>query len=461
MIYKKFLEVTEHYGNSLFLADFNKKFTYKQALVHVKNIARAIDRNKKERVYFYASDSAFLAIALLSTDMLGLEVCIINRQANIAEVEKTIGKIGPGLLITDCMEAQWQVPHIQSITNLFEGQVHPVKKSDIYGSFPLSFGKVIILTTGTTGIPKAVLYDWKRLLAQVSIVSGEFRARWLAIYPLNHFAGIQLFIHTLSNGNTLIFPRTRQIEDILQSIRKFRINAISATPTFFRIFTGQINEQIAKTLPLRHITLGGEICTLDILEKLKRLFPSASISQVYATTELGSCFSVKDGLPGFPNSYLNRRVGNVEIRIIDGELYIRSLHSMISYINGLMPETYGDWVATGDLVEVVGERVYFRGRKNETINVGGVKVFPQKVEEVILTVPGVLGVRAYGKSNPITGQIVAVDVQVSKSTDLQVTIELIKQRTRTELNRYEQPRDVRFVSSLVKRNEKIVRRINV
>ena len=68
------------------------------------------------------------------------------------------------------------------------------------------------------------------------------------------------------------------------------------------------------------------------------------------------------------------------------------------------------WRPTGDLIEIVGTRVLFRGRQSEIINVGGVKVHPLPVEERILALESVEAARVFGRPSKLTGAIVAVEI---------------------------------------------------
>ena len=67
------------------------------------------------------------------------------------------------------------------------------------------------------------------------------------------------------------------------------------------------------------------------------------------------------------------------------------------------------WIATGDLIEQVGDRCYFAGRRTEILNVGGNKVHPLRVEQVVQQVPGVADVRVFGRPRPLVGQMVACE----------------------------------------------------
>jgi acyl-CoA synthetase (AMP-forming)/AMP-acid ligase II len=205
--------------------------------------------------------------------------------------------------------------------------------------------------------------------------------------------------------------------------------------------------------------LGGEPVTADILDRLRELFPAARLTQVYATTETGSCFAVSDGRTGFPSALLDAPAGGARLKIRDGQLYVRSRWRVDDYVDGSgAPETEGDWVATGDLVEVRGDRVHFLGRKGEVVNVGGVKVYPPIVEGPIRKVKGVREVRVYGKPNPVTGQIVAADVELSEGAAPEAVLEEVRQACRAALSRWEQPREVRVVTELGRSNGKLVRR---
>jgi acyl-coenzyme A synthetase/AMP-(fatty) acid ligase len=71
------------------------------------------------------------------------------------------------------------------------------------------------------------------------------------------------------------------------------------------------------------------------------------------------------------------------------------------------------WFDTGDVVEVNGEYVRFIGRQSALINVGGQKVPPAEVENVLLEMPEVAEVVVYGEKNPLMGQVVAARVRTA------------------------------------------------
>jgi acyl-CoA synthetase (AMP-forming)/AMP-acid ligase II len=319
--------------------------------------------------------------------------------------------------------------------------------------------ELLILTSGTTEKPKCVRYRWSDLIGQVGHQRSLDDDRWLLAYKLNHFAGVQLVAHVLNNSSTLVLAASTQVVDAIAAMASLGVTHISSTPTFWRFALAQFED--SKALPrLRHVTLGSEPVSADLLQRLAALFPTARISHIYALTEAGSCISVSDGRPGLPISVLERPTdAPVQFRIVKGELQVKTRHGMRGYTMQADEMSWGrnGWFITGDLVRVQGDRILFVGRKSETINVGGVKVHPLEVESVIATLPGVKLVLAYGQQNPIVGQIVAVDLMLKDGWSADV-VEASVRSACESLPKHSRPRRINVVDSLLTNNFKLDRR---
>jgi acyl-coenzyme A synthetase/AMP-(fatty) acid ligase len=314
---------------------------------------------------------------------------------------------------------------------------------------------VMILTTGTTGRQRAARHDWARLVGAATHTDTQPGARWLLAYNLNQFAGVQVVLHVLASRATLVVAHSNQPREAVAVMRELGVTHVSATPTFWRFVATLLDETTASEIRLEQITLGGEAVPARLLERLGRLFPKARISQVYGATEFGLGISVRDRQAGLPLSVLERGDdADVQMRIVDGELYVRSRVGMIGYYGE--SDNDADWRPTGDLVEVRRDRIAFVGRTSEIINVGGVKVHPLPVEEIVESIAGVELVRAYGHSNPVTGQIVAVDVVAASGVDTEDLGDEIRTACAT-LAPAARPRRIRFVDSLEVRGHKIAR----
>lgn len=185
------------------------------------------------------------------------------------------------------------------------------------------------------------------------------------------------------------------------------------------------------------------------IDRLRARFPYAGVSHIYASTEAGALFSVRDGRAGFPSHWLDDGVEGTLLRIRDGVLEVKSPRSMLGYLNQSSSSEQSDgWLNTGDRVELVGDRVYFRGRQDLVINVGGGKVMPEEVESALLDVPGVLDLRAYPVANPITGFVVGLEVVTAPATNTDQLRQQILAVARQSLLPYKVPRLIRFVDAL-------------
>lgn len=210
------------------------------------------------------------------------------------------------------------------------------------------------------------------------------------------------------------------------------------------------DRDIFRKIPLRQITLGGEVIDQAVLDRLRDCFPMARLVHIYATTELGRCFSVSDGQAGFPVRYLEAALPDgVELKVEGGELLVRSPNSMRMY-DPFSPNQVSSatWFATGDLVAIRDGRVHFVGRKSEMINVAGSKVYPIEVERVIRTISGVSDVRVFGKASSIAGELVACEIVAARGHDQGTLRESVTRTCRARLASPQQPRLIRFVDAI-------------
>jgi acyl-CoA synthetase (AMP-forming)/AMP-acid ligase II len=315
----------------------------------------------------------------------------------------------------------------------------------------------LVLTTGTTGTPRGVRHDWNRILRGTRRIKPARDQRWLLAYGLHQFAGLQILVHVLAAGATLVAPQPRRPRTGLDAMRAHGVTHASATPTYWRFVLAEMRGDGGPVPQLEQITLGGEPIPESVLSDLAATFPDAHISQVYAANEFGSSGSMRDGRNGLSLSALNRgEEADIDLKIVDGELWVRSRVGMLGYY-GEEPVDADAWRPTGDLVEVVGDRVYFQGRASEVINVGGVKVHPLPIEERIRAVEGVEIARVYGRPNPLTGAVVAAEIIAVRGAE-QAELDAAVRAACADLPPEARPRSISFVETITMAGDKIARR---
>ena len=310
---------------------------------------------------------------------------------------------------------------------------------------------VTILTSGSTGEAKAARHTWDILCRPVRKADGMSAPRWFLTYRPNLYAGLQVMLQCFVNYGTLVMPGSEhnpQLDAELMFAGGVRF--VSGTPSYYRQLLMFADRELMQRIDLEQINLGGEVVDQSLLDRLKQFFPRARHVHIYATTELGRCFSVTDGLAGFPAKYLERpSPDGVEMKIHEGELLVRSANAMQCYdVCSPRYTTEGEWHATGDMVELKGDRAYFVGRKSEMINVAGSKVYPIEVEQVIRAIAGVSDVRVFGRASSITGQVVACEIVAKEGLDPMVLRETVARISMSKLPSYQRPRQINVVKQI-------------
>ncbi len=269
----------------------------------------------------------------------------------------------------------------------------------------------LMLTSGTTGAPKIAIHTLDALTGAIAPAPpGTPPPVWATFYDIRRYGGLQIFLRAILGHGSLVLSRPDEaVADHLGRLAVAGVTHISGTPTHWRRVL--MNSAATKIAP-RYVRLSGEIADQAVLDALKTTYPNASIGHAYASTEAGVSFEVTDGLAGFPASFLDGGLPEVDLKIEDGSLRVRSARMAGAYagrpdIALVGPDGYVD---TGDMIEVRDGRCYFAGRRGGIINVGGLKVHPEEVEVVINRHASVHQSRVRSRRSPIIGAIVVADV---------------------------------------------------
>jgi len=307
----------------------------------------------------------------------------------------------------------------------------------------------IIPTSGTTNIPKLVAHTFNSLTrtTKSNIELGN-KYRWGLVFDIYRFSGIQVFLQAMLSGSTLIVSESNMsISETVNNLVSNKCNALSGTASFWRKI---LMSKESNGLNLDVITLGGEIADENILQALKIKFPNAKIIHIYASTEAGVGFSVHDGYAGFPLDYLQNVINGVNLKISDkSTLMLKSEKQIQKYIGDNKLYENDGFIDTGDIIEIKNDRVYFLGRDSGSINVGGNKVQPEEVEQILLSSELIYSAYVYPKKNPMMGNIVCADVVLKdKTADKQaIKLELLKY-CREKLENFKVPAILKFVEEL-------------
>jgi len=227
---------------------------------------------------------------------------------------------------------------------------------------------------------------------------------------MNHIGGINTLFYTLSNGGTVVIADNRRAEEICKIIEKHKVELLPASPTFLNLLflSGYYKDYDLSSLKI--ISYGTETMPENLLKKLNEELPFVSFKQTYGLSELGILQSKSRS-----SDSLWVKVGGegYETKIVNGKLFIKTNTAMLGYLNAPDPFDEEGWFNTEDRVEIDGEYIKILGRDSDIINVGGQKVYPSEVENILCQISGIKNAVVYGEANAVLGNIVTAKVNLT------------------------------------------------
>jgi long-chain acyl-CoA synthetase len=334
------------------------------------------------------------------------------------------------VVFTDYNEGQWRIEKRGgNPTNPLSLNLVTAKKAGL-----------IVFSSGSTGKSKAALHNFEFLLEKFKVKRQQICT--LTFLLFDHLGGINTLFYTLANGGTVISIADRDPNTVCEAIARHKVELLPTSPTFLKLL---LITQAYKRYDLSSLTLityGTEMMPLTTLQELHHALPHVRLQQTYGLSELGVLRSkskdsnslwVKVGGEGF------------QTKVVDGILWVKSQSAMLGYLNAPSPFDEEGWMNTGDMVEVDGDYVRFLGRKSEIINVGGEKVFPAEVENVIAQLENIKEVVVKGKANPILGNVVIAQVALFQPEDPEALQRRVRAFCATQLPPYKLPSVVQIV----------------
>ncbi|MBV9076758.1 MAG: AMP-binding protein, partial [Methylobacteriaceae bacterium] len=222
----------------------------------------------------------------------------------------------------------------------------------------------VLMTSGTTGVPKMVRHGLASLAGHLAPPRGEVAPPiWGTFYDIRRYGGLQMYFRGLLGGGTLVLSgHDEPLADFLGRLGRHGVTHLAGTPSHWRL--ALMSPALGAIRP-GYIRLSGEIADQAILDALRAAFPDATIAHAYASTEAGLAFEVEDGQAGFPESLLGSPRAGIELKVEDGSLRIRSSRAATGYVGAAGTGLAGPdgFIDTGDLMTRVRDRLLFAGRR--------------------------------------------------------------------------------------------------
>ncbi len=301
---------------------------------------------------------------------------------------------------------------------------------------------LVLFTSGSTGTSKAAVHRFDRLLANVTRRPALPQTTSIFLM-LDHIGGMNTLLHVLAHGGKAVFQVDHSVEAVCRTIERHGVEILPTTPTFLNMLLISSESVRYDLSSLKLITYGTEPMLPTTLRGLNERLPGVRLKQTYGMTEVGILPTCSENAGSL---WMKIGSDSCETKVIDGILWIRSNSAMIGYLNWPSPFSEDGWLVTGDRVEVRDEYLRVLGRDSEMINVGGNKVFPADVENVILEMPEVDDVVVTGRRNAVTGQMIVATVRTGSGNAHDIE-RRVRDYCRARLPAYKVPAAVRVTES--------------
>lgn len=334
------------------------------------------------------------------------ETVVLLRDENDNRIELT----GVSKVINPATEAGWFNEHIQ------------FRNDDVLAQ--------IAFTSGTEGEPKGVLLTHEALddvtTRLNSIMEVDSSIKEYVGIPANFSFGLGRFRAVAAAGGMAYLPENGfdplEIRDMLSAEQ---INAVSAVPSLWRVLLK--NKQIFgdERYQLKWIEIGSQYMSRAEKEELVELFPKAKIAQHYGLTEASrSSFLRLDQTSADALESVGRAYGKTEFKISEtGRICIRGPHVAKTLLkSGEYVSNIDDdgWFHTSDLGILDDGYLYYKGRADDLINCGGIKLSPDALEREVRELTGLKeGIAICAVPDELTGHAVLLayrdDLELSAS----------------------------------------------
>lgn len=410
-----------------------KKYSYNELYIKIKEIESFIkDKIKSGEVVAILADYSFVSIALF--------FALYENKNIIAPITSTSQKEIDGKLKESFSTKIINLENEKLvITNIKSEASHKI----INNLQTSKCAGLILFSSGSTGAPKAMIHNLDTLVDSYGDKKQK-QINMLVFLMFDHIGGINTMLNILSMNATMIIPQNRNADDICQLIEEYKIAVLPSSPTFLNLILINRSYEKYDLSSLRMITYGTETMPEGLLGRLKAVFSKVKFLQTFGTSETGiAATSSKSS----SSTFMKIDDENLEYKIVDNELWLRSKTQILGYLNRSMESFTNDgWFKTGDLVELDNEGfIKIIGRNKEIINVGGQKVLPSEVESVLLGMDEIEDCLVYGEQNAITGQSVSCDVVLKHGIDDSGFKILVRKFCKDKLDNFKIPTRVNFV----------------
>jgi acyl-CoA synthetase (AMP-forming)/AMP-acid ligase II len=313
---------------------------------------------------------------------------------------------------------------------------------------------LILFTSGTTGLPKAVGITGRQLTQRIKGMSAPFRPHAkpsvsMLSVPFFHVGGALGVLGSLNSGNTVVVQQRFDAGEWLRLVSAHRVATTFMVPTMLQRIIDHPDFAATDLTSLVAVAYGAAAAPIALVRRAMAALPHVGLANVFGQTETLGAYttlmpddhrdparagSVGQPLPGVDVRVVDPETGNdVEPGTV-GELWVNTTQNVSE-----------GWLHTGDLARLDSEGYIFpSGRLTDTINRGGEKFGPIEVEDALRSHPAVSDVAVAGIADEELGQRVGAAV-VARAA---VTLEELRSHCRDVIAYFKLPERLAVVDQI-------------
>ncbi|GHF52731.1 acyl-CoA synthetase (AMP-forming)/AMP-acid ligase II/uncharacterized protein YndB with AHSA1/START domain [Amycolatopsis bartoniae] len=428
-------------------------------------VLRTMGAGPDGKVAVLARNSGELVLTLLACGKLGADAVLFNTGLAEPQVLEGVERHGVRIVVAD-PEFTPLLTGLPSATAWLDtDRLGPLvdRAPDVRIDPPEVPGRLVVLTSGTTGEPKGARRPTpKGLSAAVALLSRiplHARDRMLIAAPLFHTWGLSALQVGTPLRTTLVLQRRFDAEECLRAVARHRVNTMFVVPLMLQrmlALPADVREKY-DTSSLRVVVSSGSALPGALVENFTEAFGDV-LYNFYGSTEVSAaavatpedlrCAPTTAGYP--PLGSRLAVLGPSGEPLPPGEVgWIHVGNDLLfdGYTDGSSRAVRHNLMDTGDRGYLDADgRLFVSGRADDMIISGGENVFPRPTEEALATLPGVLETAVLGVPDAEFGQRLVAYVVADPRAGL--TEDSVREYLRHRVARFALPRDVVFAAAL-------------
>jgi len=464
-------EKTQHSSQKLILGP-KEEVDYQTVWLHVNRLAAWINLQvgENQKIILSAANSSFFIISYFAIMKSGNVVVPLNPAIEQDGFEYIAKKINCRLLFLSRQVAGRLVVEGTVVTDDgFADLIASIKSDSIAVDTEPDRLAQIIFTSGSTAQPKGVMISHRNIIANTSSIVEYLQLsendRVAVVLPFFYCYGLSLLHTHVRVGGGLVLNNTFMLlGSVINDLKRYKCTGFAGVPSHYQILLRKSDAFKKSEFPdLKYVTqAGGKLHNAFILEFLET-FPKVKFFVMYGQTEATARLSYlpPEFLPGKVGS-LGRGIPGVQLEVVDehrklvqpnvnGEIIAKGDNVMLGYFEdeeATHSAFYDGWLLTGDLAYKDEDGfIYLTARKKEIIKVGGKRVSPKEIEEVIVAMPGIVDCSIEAVDDEILGEAIKAILVVSPSEN-NMTIDKVRQFCSNRLATYKIPTQIEFVDEI-------------